>query len=256
MNDHTQQRVIVTAGASGIGRSIAEIFLEHGARVYVCDISSSAIKEVRDALPAVGAAVADASDETQMTAFFQEAVAALGGLDVLVNNVGIAGPTMAIEHIKPEDWRRTIDVNINGHFYVTRHAVPVLKAAGGGSIVNVSSIAGRLGYPFRTPYAASKWAIVGLTKSLAIELGRSNIRVNAVLPGAVDGDRVRAVFQARAAGTGRTMEQEMDDALQHVSLHRLVTARDVAETIFWLASPAACNITGQAISVDGDIQKL
>ena len=165
-------RVIVTAGASGIGRTVAETFLAQGSSVHVCDISERYLAEIADSLPGVTTTRADVADEHQVDQLFEEATNHLGGLDVLVNDAGIAGPTAAVEEVQPKDWERTLAVNITGQFLCARRAVPLLKQAGGGSIVNMSSVAGRLGLPLRAPYVASKWAVVGFTKTLAMALAR------------------------------------------------------------------------------------
>ena len=180
------------------------------------------------------------------------AVTCLGGLDVMINNAGITGPTAKVEDISVADWDRTIAVDISGMFYCTRRAVPLLKAAGGGSIINISSIAGRLGFPLRTPYSAAKWAVVGFTKSLAMELGPSNIRVNAIQPGVVEGDRVNRVIRAKADALGVSFEEYREQFVSTISLRRMVSADDVASMAPFLATPAGRNISGQAISVCGD----
>ena len=200
-------RVLVTAGASGIGRRIAATFLGEGARVHVCDVSGDRAADLLQELPEVGFTQADVAVPADVERVFGDLAVHLGGLDVLINNAGIAGPTAPVEQVSPEDWRRTLDVNITGQFLCARLAVPLLKQAGGGSIVNLSSVAGRLGYPMRTPYAASKWAVVGFTQSLAMELGPHRIRVNALLPGMVEGDRIRSVIAAKAAATQKPYEE-------------------------------------------------
>jgi NAD(P)-dependent dehydrogenase (short-subunit alcohol dehydrogenase family) len=174
-----------------------------------------------------------------------------------VNNAGIAGPTGGIDAIDSDDWEQTIDVNLNAQFYFARRAVPLLREAqGGGTIIALSSVAGRLGYAFRTLYAATKWAIVGLVKSLAVELGPSDIRVNAILPGVVEGERMNRVIAARAESLGITFDEMRDDYLKRISLRRMVTVDDIAAMTLFLASPAARNVTGQAISVDGNVEYL
>jgi NAD(P)-dependent dehydrogenase (short-subunit alcohol dehydrogenase family) len=173
------QRVLITAGAAGIGRVMAQTFVSAGAKVHVCDVVQSALDHTVKAL-GVTATLCDVSDLKQVDELFADAKKRLGGLDVLVNNAGIAGPTAKVEDIGIDDWRRCIDIDLNGMFYCTRLAVPMLKAAGGGTIINLSSAAGRLGFPFRTPYAAAKWGVVGFTKSLSMELGTDKIRVNAI----------------------------------------------------------------------------
>lgn len=249
-------RVLVTAGASGIGRAIAATLAEEGARVHVCDVSETALAECRAALPRVTSSLADVADETQVARLFEDVRGMLGGLDVLVNNAGIAGPTGGIDTLDPTEWRRTIDINLNGQFYCTRLAVPMLREAGDGAIVNLSSVAGRLGYAYRTAYSASKWAVVGLTKSLAIELGPSGIRVNAILPGIVEGPRIDRVIAARAEQMQIDVAEMEQQYLAKISLRRMVTADDVAAMVLFLCSPAGRNISGQALSVCGNVETL
>jgi NAD(P)-dependent dehydrogenase (short-subunit alcohol dehydrogenase family) len=249
-------RVVVTAGASGIGRAIAETLREHGARVHVCDISPEALDECRAAMPDVGVALADVADIDQVDAFFDGALAELGGLDVLINNAGIAGPTAGVEEIEPGDWDRTVAVNLNGMFYCARRAVPVLRETGQGAIINLSSVAGRLGFAYRTPYAATKWAVVGFTQSLAKELGPDGIRVNAILPGVVEGPRIERVIAARAEALGKSYAEVERENLSKVSLRRMVSPYDVANMALFLCSPAGQNISGQALSVCGNVEAI
>jgi NAD(P)-dependent dehydrogenase (short-subunit alcohol dehydrogenase family) len=250
------QRALVTAGASGIGRAIARRFAAAGARIFVCDIDPKALAAFLAEMPGAAGVLADVADPGEVDRLFDAAAAALGGLDILVNNAGIAGPTQKVEDIAIGDWDRCVAINLNGMFYCTRRGVPLLKAAGGGSIVNLSSVAGRLGYPLRTPYAASKWAVVGLTKSLAMELGPDGIRVNCIQPGLVAGPRIDRVIQAKADAFGIGYEEMKQRLLKTVSLRRMVTADDVAEMALFVCSTAGANITGQAISVCGDHQVL
>jgi NAD(P)-dependent dehydrogenase (short-subunit alcohol dehydrogenase family) len=249
-------RVLVTAGGSGIGRAIAGAFAESGARVHICDVSEKALTQCAKELPAVSSTIADVSAEADVERLFPDVRRSLGGLDVLVNNAGIAGPTGGIEQISPDDWRHTIDINLNGQYYCTRLAVPMLREAKDGAIINLSSLAGRLGFPNRTPYAASKWAVIGLTKSLAIELGPAGIRVNAILPGIVEGPRQEGVIRARAELAQVSYAEIEAELTNRASLKRMVTADDVAATALFLCSPAGRNISGQALSVCGDVQTL
>ncbi|MSP87886.1 MAG: SDR family oxidoreductase [Alphaproteobacteria bacterium] len=249
-------RVIVTAGAGGIGRAIAEHFADQGACVQICDVDAKALADIAKARPDIGAVKADVASEADMARFFKSAGKALGGLDVLVNNAGIAGPTGGVDEIAAAEWDRTVAINLNGQFYALRHAVPLIKKSRHGVIIGISSVAGRLGYAFRTPYAATKWAIVGLTKSLAIELGPQGIRVNCILPGIVRGERIRRVIQARADALGISYDKMEHQYLQKVSLRRMVTAQDVAATALFLCSAAGANISGQALSVCGNVETL
>ena len=204
-------RVLVTAGASGIGRAISDLLIARGARVHICDVSDDFLAEFRSAHRDSGATKADVASEADVSRLFAEVESSLGGLDVLVNNAGVAGPTGGVEDIRPEDWRRTIDVCLTGQFLCAHHAVPMLKSAGGGAIVNLSSAAGRFGYAFRTPYSAAKWGVIGFTHSLAKELGPDNIRVNAILPGIVEGPRMTGVIAARARQMERLLRSDGED---------------------------------------------
>ena len=249
-------RVLVTAGAAGIGFVIAKTFIEHGARVHLCDIDESALAAAAKALPAATQTRADVASVADVDRLFDDAGRALGGLDVLVNNAGIAGPTAKVEDIAPADWDRCIAVDLNGMFYCARRAMPLIKAAGGGSIINLSSIAGRLGFALRTPYAAAKWAVVGFTQSLAAEAGPDGVRVNCIQPGVVEGDRVERVIEAKAKGLGISRDEIRSRLLESVSLRTTVTAQDVANTALFLASAAGRHISGQSISVCGGVRYM
>jgi NAD(P)-dependent dehydrogenase (short-subunit alcohol dehydrogenase family) len=246
----------VTAGAAGIGRVIAATFAAQGARVHLCDIDRAALEETKRALPQAGQTVADVADPAQVERLFDDAKRSLGGLDVLVNNAGIGGPTGKVEDIRPEDWDRCIAVDLNSMFYCTRLAMPLIKAAGGGSIINLSSVAGRLGFALRTPYAAAKWAVVGFTKSLAIEAGPDKVRVNCIQPGNVEGERINRVIDAKAKAFGIPFEQQKQKLLETASLRTFVTAQDVANMALFLATDAGKHISGQAISVCGGVRYM
>ncbi|XHS78007.1 SDR family oxidoreductase [Burkholderiaceae bacterium UC74_6] len=250
-------RALVTAGASGLGAAIARALHESGARVHVCDIDRSALDRLMAEAPGITTSMADASVTADVDAVFADVQNTLGGLDVMVNNAGIAGPTGAVEDIDPADWERTIAVNLNSQFYFARRAVPLLKRSTANPVlIAMGSVAGRLGYALRTPYAASKWGVVGLMKSLAIELGPMGIRVNAILPGAVDGARMDDVIATRAAALGVQAAEVREQYLNKSSLRRMVTPDDVAALALFLCSPAARNISGQAISIDGNLEYL
>ena len=250
------KRVFVSAAAAGIGRVIADRFLQAGARVHVCDVDDAALAQLPGRAARLSGTRADVADPAQMEAAFQATADELGGLDVLVNNAGISGPTANAESIAPEDWQRTIEVNLNGAFYCARLAIPMLKASGGGSIVNIASTAGLHGYPLRTPYAASKWALIGLTKTLAMELGPSGIRVNAVCPGSVEGSRIDGVFAAKAAARGVSTEEIRAAFRQKSSLRTLIAADDIAETVLFLCSDNGARISGQSLAVDGHTETM
>ncbi|MCY7369748.1 MAG: SDR family oxidoreductase [Polaromonas sp.] len=250
------RRVVVTAGAQGIGLAITGAFVAAGAKVHICDINADFLAAARARFPAVSQSSTDVSNEAQVDAMFGELATRWGGLDVLVNNAGIAGPTAHVEDTDLQAWSDTIAVNLTGPFLCTRRAVPLLKAAGGGSIVNLSSIAGRLGFPLRTPYSASKYGVIGLTETWAMELGPAKIRVNAILPGIVAGDRQERVIAAKAASYGIEHEAMRQRLLDKVSTRSMVTAQDIANQILFICSPAGAAISGQSLSVCGNVEHL
>lgn len=249
-------RVLVTAGASGIGRVVAEAFAAGGARVHICDISADQVATFTHANAGIGASLADVADPAAVKRVFADVSDRLGGLDALVNNAGIAGPFGPVEDIDPGEWAQTFAVNVHGMFHCVRGAVPMLKAAGGGSISNMSSIAGRLGYPLRTPYAASKWAVVGLSESLAMELGPHNIRVNSILPGFVEGERHDRLAAKRAALLGITVAELEAQRAKRVSLRRTVSPADVAAMALFVASDLGRNVSGQTLGVCGNVETM
>jgi NAD(P)-dependent dehydrogenase (short-subunit alcohol dehydrogenase family) len=239
-------RVVVTAGGAGIGRAIAQTFLDAGARVLTCDIDPGTKPD----------RVADVAKLADVERFFDDALSKLGGLDVLVNNAGIAGPTAKVEDVDPADWDRCIAVDLSGMFYCTRKAMPHIKRAGGGSIVNLSSAAGRHGFPQRSPYSAAKWGVVGFTKSLAVEAGPDKVRVNAILPGIVEGERIERVIAAKAKATGVSYDDFQRKFLETTSMQSTVSAQDIANMALFLCTPAGAKITGQALAVDADVRYL
>ena len=250
------KRVLVTAGADGIGREIASAFIEAGSEVAVCDISEASLERLRSTLPQVHGFKADVASEADVERLFAQVETALGGLDVLVNNAGVAGPTGRTDTLRLADWERTLSVNLTGQFLCTRAAIPRLLKGHAPSIVNVSSIAGHMGVAGRTPYAATKWAIVGFTKSLALELGPEGIRVNVVLPGITAGPRIDAVIAARAQMFGEPVEDTARRYTQHTSLGRMVSARDIANMVRFICSDQAANVHGQELVVDGYTQAV
>lgn len=224
--------------------------------MHVCDVSAEALRDLSTHGPEMSASLADVGNESDTDRLFADLLARLGGLEVLVNNAGIAGPTAALDEISLIDWQRTLDVNLTGTFLCARRAVPLLKQAGGGSIINIASVAARLGFPNRSPYSASKWGIIGLTQTWAMELGPFGIRVNAILPGIVAGERQDRVLQARAQLEGVPFEEAMHQRLLSVSLRSMVTADDIAEMVLFLCSSAGRMISGQSISVCGNVETL
>ncbi len=249
-------RVLVTAGGAGIGRVIAKTFFEHGARVHICDVDEQSLKKVKTELPAISQSLADVAKLGDVERLFEDVKRHLGGLDVLVNNAGIAGPTAKVEDIRPEDWERCIAVDLNGMFYCTRKAMPLIKAAGGGSIINLSSAAGRLAFPMRKPYSAAKFGVVGFTESLAAEAGPDKVRVNCIQPGVVEGERIERVIEAKAKGLGVDKEEVRRRLLEGVSLHTTVSAQDIANMALYLATEPGKHISGQALAVCGGARYL
>lgn len=249
-------RVLVTAGANGIGLAIARAFVAEGATVHVCDVDESALAALRSSDAALSQTVCDVSDRAAVQRLFADATAKLGGLDALINNAGVAGPTARIEEMNPEDWDRCVEVCLTGQFNCARLAVPLLRRSDNASIVNLSSAAGKLGFAMRAPYAAAKWGVIGFTKSLAIELGPDKIRVNAILPGLVAGDRQRRVLEAKAQQRGISFAEMERTAFSYTSIKDYVTPQQLADQIVFLCSPRGRTISGQAIAIDGDTQML
>ena len=249
----TGLRVLVTAGAAGIGRAIAQTFIDNGARVHVCDVDEGALAKLPATMTRTRADVAHLVDVERL---FNDARRELGGLDLLVNNAGIAGPTAKVEDIRPEDWDRCIAIDLNGMFYCTRKAMPLLKAAGGGSIINLSSAAGLHGFPQRSPYCAAKWGVVGFTKSLSVEAGPDKVRVNCICPGIVEGERIDRVVEAKAKSLGVSREAFLDKFLETTSMRSTVSAQEIANMALFLASDEGKHITGQALAVDAGVRYL
>jgi len=250
------KRVLVTAGGDGIGLEIARAFTVAGAKVLICDIKPECLDRLAKTCPEIHSCIADVSREADVAAMFELVDKKLGGLDVLVNNAGMAGPTGPVETLSLADWERTLAVNITGQFLCVRQAVPRLRKGHDPSIINLASVAGHLGMPGRAPYSASKWAVVGLTKTLAIELGGDGIRVNAILPGAVDGPRIQAVIAAKAKAKGTSVEEMTRIYTSQAALGRMVSSTDVANMVLFAASDLARNVTGQELVVDGFTQQL
>jgi len=245
------QRVIITAAGSGIGRAVASRFADAGARVHVCDVDESALDQLTSAFPNIAASNVDVADETALDGWLDGALDSLDGCDLLINNAGIAGPTGAVEELTLQAWRQCLAINLDAQMITCRKVVPAMKAQRSGCIINMSSTAGLFGCPFRTPYAAAKWAVIGFTKSIAAETGPCNIRCNAVCPGSVDGDRMDRVIAAEATKTGKTAEKIRTEYTSGTSMRRFATAFEIADLCAYLASDAAKFISGQAISVDG-----
>ena len=244
------QRVLVTAGASGIGREITRAFAANGAKVFVSDIDAKGLDALSKEIKGVMTKVCDNSKRSDVEALIPAVVQTLGGLDVLVNNAGISGPTAPVEEVDPDKWEAVMNVNLNGTFNVTRLAIPHLKKSSAGSIIILSSLGGRFGYPNRSPYCTSKWGLIGFAKTLALELGEYNIRANAIAPGAVGGERIEGVLEGRAKAEGTTLEEEKEAAMSIQALKRFVDPKDIAALCIFLTSDAGKSISGQVLPID------
>ncbi|MEY4339013.1 MAG: hypothetical protein RLZ14_863 [Actinomycetota bacterium] len=248
------QRVVITAAASGIGRVVVDAFVAQGARVHLCDVNDEALAEVAASSPLVTATKVDLGDPEALDGWLLAAIADLGGVDVLVNNAGTKGPTAYVEDVEPDEWRSCLAIGLDTQYLCARRVAPVMKAQRSGSIINMSSMAGVYGYGMRTPYAAVKWAVIGLTKSLAIELGPHDVRCNAICPGSVAGARMDSVIGAEATHRGVPRAQVEAEYLGGQSIKRFVQAQEIADMCLFLASPAAKMVSGQAIGVDGNTE--
>ena len=246
------QRVLITAGAGGIGREFARAFAATGARVFVCDIDDNALAAISREIPGLIAQRCDMARRAEIERMVPDAIARLGGLDVLINNAGISGMTLPVADYPPDDWDKVIAVNLTAMFDVTRLAIPHLKQSGAGVIINMASVAGRFGMENRSPYAATKWGVIGFTKTLAIELGGSGIRANAIAPGAVAGDRIERMFANRAQFSGKSLAEVRAAAMAEQSIKTMIDPNDIAALAVFLASDAGKSISGQVLPIDSD----
>lgn len=240
-------RVLVTAGASGIGFAMASAYAQSGFEVWITDVDEATLARVPSEWHAH---LVDASDETAVAKMF-ELIKAAGGLDVLCANAGIAGPTALVEDVALSDWRRCVSVNLEGAFLATKYAAPMMKIAGAGSIVYTSSTAGIYGYPNRAPYSAAKWAIIGLMKTTAMELGPFGVRANVICPGAVEGPRMEGVLEREATAKGMTRDDVYNGYASGTSMRSFVKASDIAEMALFLGTKPSRMVSGQIIAVDG-----
>ena len=247
------KRILVTGGAGGIGLAVARRCAADGAQVLICDVDEAALDKAREAIPGLRAVRCDCANLADIDALFAALERELGGLDVLVNNVGIGGPTLPADQLPSDEWQRVLDINLTGTFEVTRRAIPLLKASA-GTIIVMSSAAGRYGYPNRIAYATTKWGLIGFTKTLSMELGAHDISVNAILPGAVGGERFERVIAGRAEISGRSIEEETAFGLSTQSLKRITSPDHVADLALFLTTPAGRSISGAALPIDCDLQ--
>ncbi|GGB14621.1 SDR family oxidoreductase [Allosediminivita pacifica] len=251
-----RQRVVITGGAAGIGLVLARRFAAEGARIAVCDVDDTALAALREEMPDAIVEKADAANDTEMGAFLDRVEREWHGADVVCSNAGTGGPAGPIETLNFDAWRACLEVNLLGAFLTCRWAARVMKAQGSGLLLLTSSNAGLFGYPGRSPYATSKWGVIGLMKTLAMELGPHGVRVNALCPAAVEGPRMDRVVAAEAEATGATHDEIRTRYVKGVSLRSWVTADEVADAALFLASPAARKISGQALSIDGHTETL
>ena len=254
--EFTGTRVLITAGASGIGEATAKQFLDAGARVHICDINEPALSRFLTDNPTASGSHTDVSQEPAIDALFEDVKNKLGGLDILNNNAGVSGPTATIEEIKYADWQKCMDVNLGAAFMCSHRAIPLLKTSGGGSIINMSSTAGLFGFPNRAAYCSAKWAIIGFTKTLAMELGQDNIRANCICPGSVAGDRMDRVVAAHAIETGESEDMVREGYTKATSMKTFVSPDDIAASILFLCSKAGAKISGQVLPVDGHAESV
>ena len=245
------QRAVVTGGAGGLGLVVAKTLAEAGASTFVCDIDQAAL----EALPAhIRGARVDVADAEAVAAWLDPIAAE--GADILVNNAGSSGPTAPTENIDPSEWRRCVEVSLSGQFYCARRVIPAMKTQGGGAIINITSTTGLMGMPNRSPYVAAKFGVVGLTKTLAMELGRDNIRVNAIAPGGLIGKRRERMIAARAEAEGITLEEARSISAQGTSMGTSISPEEVADLVLYLAGSSGRHISGQVIAVDGHTETL
>lgn len=247
----TNKIALITAGASGIGKAAALRFLSEGAKVAICDQDKNGLEQMKKEHPNLLTYHLDVSDELAIRKMIDDVHSNFGRIDALINNAGIAGQTGPIEEQEVDAWRECMAVNVEGTFLTTKYVAPIMKSQKSGSIINISSTAGVLGYPYRSPYVASKWAVVGLAKTWAMELGDDNIRVNVICPGSVDGDRMKRVIEAESKTTGLLAIDIETSYKKQTSMKTFIEAEDIANTALFLCSDEGRFISGQVLGVDG-----
>ena len=253
------KKIVISAGASGIGWATTKVCISRGAKVFLCDINEKLINRINKNTKyknKIFAYECDASNENDVIEFFSKVLKKTKKIDALINNVGIAGPTGTLDTLDSGEWKRTLQVNVVSHFYFTKQAIPIIKKNKKGSIINLSSGAGIMGFPLRSPYAASKWAIVGLTKTLAIELGKFKIRVNAICPGTIKGDRMKKVVRDKAKFLKISQSMVEKEFISMASMNSWIYEDDIAKMCAFLISNDSERISGQIIGVDGNTTRL
>ena len=253
------KKIVISAGASGIGWATAKVCISRGAQVFLCDINDKLIgkiNKIKKYKNKIFAYECDASNENEVINFFSKILKKTKKIDALINNIGISGPTGTLEKIDSEEWERTLQVNVVSHFYFTKQAIPIIKKNKKGSIINLSSGAGIMGFPLRSPYAASKWAIVGLTKTLAMELGKFKIRVNAICPGTIKGDRMKRVVRDKAKFLKTPQSMVEKEFISMASMNSWIYEDDIGKMCAFLISNDSERVSGQIIGVDGNATRL
>lgn len=255
--DHIKKlKIVITAGASGIGAEIAKTLSEAGGQVIICDKDQSSLDAFTQNNPNVIAVKADVSDEEEVLSLFTTVKEHFGEINVLINNAGIAGPSAKLEDTNFKDWQQTMSVNLNGAFLCSRSAISLLKLSGGGSIINIGSTSSFMGTPLRSSYSASKWGLIGLTKTWAMEYGSANIRVNTICPSSVNGERIERVIEREANYRNTSPEEIKATYLDQTSLKTFIDAEEIVGMIVYLLSPLAKKITGQMLVIDGHTENL
>ena len=259
VNSLGNKKIIISGGASGIGWATAKTCISKGAKVFICDIDQKLIQKVQKHSKynkQIFAYECDASDENDVINFFSKILKKTKKIDCLINNVGIAGPTGSLEKLNSDEWEKTLHVNVVSHYYFAKQAIPLLKKNRGGSIINLSSGAGIMGFPLRSPYAASKWAIIGLTKTLAMELGKFRIRVNAICPGTIKGGRMKRVIRDKAKFLKTSQKIIEKEFVSMSSMNCWIYEEDIAKMCSFLISKDSERISGQIIGIDGNVLRL
>jgi NAD(P)-dependent dehydrogenase (short-subunit alcohol dehydrogenase family) len=244
---------IVTGGGRGIGLAIALSFASEGSAVVVSGTSKAALDETAEKIRKQGgravSVTADVANEDHVRSLVEATISEFGQIDIMVNNAGIAGPTALVPDVKLEDWERTLGVNLTGAFLCAKHAIPHMIGRGGGRIINITSVAGLKGYAWRSPYCASKWGMIGLTRTLAEEVGRYDITCNAIAPGPIRGPRIEQVISSRAKQMNRSYEEVELDYVGPTALKRMAEESDIAAMALFLASDEGRNITGETLNI-------
>ena len=242
------KNVLITAGASGIGKAMAEAFEKNGDSIWIVDSDGEAIDKCSNNW---NKSILDVRDEKSILKLFEEIKLKWNGVDVLCANAGIKGPTSLIENISLEEWKDCLDINLDGVFLFSKFTAPIMKKQQSGSIIITSSTAGIFGFSHRSPYVTSKWGVIGLMKSLAIELGPYNIRVNAICPGSVEGERLEKVIDAEIKTKRMTREEIYDAYTAGTSMKTLINSKDIADMAMFLSGAGSRLVSGQVIAVDG-----